>query len=364
MRNLLITLGQNSSAILIYGSKAVCGYKESQLSHIPEDSAFPRLAIMKCLDNNCEKLDNIYISYWNDNFDIFNPGNTAVDKHYDRKFLKMLCTIYNCNIKYLSEELTHHDAHAYSALNYFENSDIKESLNSDFYVLVSDVYGNKEETISLYKLNNGKLTVIDKIYGYFSSLGLMLKNAMSFCSLDENKDDLKPEADDRNIFIDYKNLISDALSEMQIKRLTEYSNSFIDAYIKRFMNDGREDGYTTYINVSKIYAVKNWWRNEFTRMLTTFGYLEINKDNILKVKSIVSFFAQNIIEKVIGYFLDKHNIKKIIISGDVFNNSKLIDYILYTLNIDVFVPLFLDDEGAAMGIQRFYNGSFNLNKLI
>lgn len=121
-RNLLVTLGHNSSAILVEDNKVICGYEEERLSKVKSDSAFPRLAIMECLNYKyCDKLDIVYISYWNDSFDIFNDGDKTVDKHYDRKFLNTLCKHYGCTIKYLSPSFTHHDAHAYAALNFFEN---------------------------------------------------------------------------------------------------------------------------------------------------------------------------------------------------------------------------------------------------
>ena len=78
---------------------------------------------MECLNNKkvfVDKLDYIYISYWNDSFDIFEDAS-YVDKHIDKKFLSTLCKHYGCKIKYLSEDFTHHDAHAYAALNFFEN---------------------------------------------------------------------------------------------------------------------------------------------------------------------------------------------------------------------------------------------------
>jgi len=98
-KNLLLTLGHNSSAILVDGDNVVCGYEEERLSKVKSDSGFPRLAIMKCLEENfCKELDTIYISYWNDDFTIFDEKSTVADKHYDRKFLKTLCKQYGAKI--------------------------------------------------------------------------------------------------------------------------------------------------------------------------------------------------------------------------------------------------------------------------
>jgi len=120
-KNLLLTFGHNSSAILVEDDKIICGYEEERLSKVKSDSAFPRLAIMQCLNYKyCDKLDKIYISYWNDDFGIFD-GRALSDKHVDKKFLDTLCKHYNAEIVYLTDGFTHHDAHAYGALNFFEN---------------------------------------------------------------------------------------------------------------------------------------------------------------------------------------------------------------------------------------------------
>lgn len=153
-----MTLGHNSSAILIDNGKIVCGYEEERLSKVKSDSAFPRLAIMKCLeDKYVPSLDKIYISYWNDSFDIFKDGDATVDKHYDRKFLQTLCKHYGCTIQYLSKDLTHHDAHAYAALNFFENHATEDEKAQDFHVIVSDGFGNQEEVTTVYHREGSQL---------------------------------------------------------------------------------------------------------------------------------------------------------------------------------------------------------------
>ena len=260
-KNLLLTLGHNSSAVLVDGDKVVCGYEEERLSKVKSDSGFPRLAIMKCLEDNfCDSLDKVYISYWNDDFTIFDPDSTVVDKHIDKKFLSTLCKQYGAKVQYLSENFTHHDAHAYAALNFFENHATDEEKALDFHIIVSDGFGNREEVTTVYHREaDGSLKQVEKVSDYFSSVGLMYQYATSFCGMKENEDEYK--------FLGYESHIDEVLAEDQIASLYSYADAFLKSYLNSVAFRKGDKNDNGYINVSKLKAVKEFWANEFTRML-------------------------------------------------------------------------------------------------
>lgn len=359
-KNLLLTLGHNSSAILVEDDKIICGYEEERLSKVKSDSAFPKLAIMECLNRHyCDKLDKIYISYWNDSFDIFNADDKTddktVDKHYDRKFLSTLCKHYGCTIQYLSEDFTHHDAHAYAALNFFENHATDAEKNEDFHVIVSDGFGNQEEVTTVYKRIGDKLVQADKVWDYFSSVGLMYQYATDYCQMKMNEDEYK--------FLGYESHIKEVLDDAAIRRLYDYSAKFITAYVQKVISQPKGDAFDSYINVSKLNAVKEWWKNEFDRFLSVMNFKKEQHD-IEQVRCVIAAFIQNNIEQFIGYFLQKHNVKNVILSGGIFYNVKLNNFIMNHIPGKICVYPLCGDIGCALGMYRRYYGTFEFKSLL
>ena len=355
-KNLLLTLGHNSSAVLVDGDKVVCGYEEERLSKVKSDSGFPRLAIMRCLEDNfCDSLDKVYISYWNDDFTIFDQDSTVVDKHIDKKFLSTLCKQYGAKVQYLSENFTHHDAHAYAALNFFENHATDEEKSLDFHIIVSDGFGNREEVTTVYHREaDGSLKQVEKVSDYFSSVGLMYQYATSFCGMKENEDEYK--------FLGYESHIDEVLTEDQIASLYAYADSFLKSYLNAVAFRKGDKNDNGYINVSKLKAVKEFWANEFTRMLNhVVGGVP---EDDWKKRCVVAAFIQNIIEKFIGSYIDKHHIKNVILSGGIFYNVKLNNYVMNHIPGKICVYPLCGDQGCGFGLYRFYHGTFSFKTLL
>ena len=65
MRDLLITLGHNSSAVVAEGSKLIAGFETERLTHVKSDSAFPT-AVISRLNNEHGILvfDKIFVGHW------------------------------------------------------------------------------------------------------------------------------------------------------------------------------------------------------------------------------------------------------------------------------------------------------------
>jgi carbamoyltransferase len=216
--SLLLTLGHNSSACLVKNGELFCGYEEERLTKKKSDSSFPKKAIVKCLKNTVD-LDEILISWWNDNFSILDMNFTS--KHFDRKAIFELKAKYNCEVKYLSKELTHHDAHAYSVLAFFEN---ESDFNVDGqHIIVCDGFGNKREVLSVYKVEKKKPVLLNKVVGYKKSLGLMYQYATSYCGMKMNQDEYK--------FLGYESKILDVCDKFVIKQLDETAKKTVKALI-------------------------------------------------------------------------------------------------------------------------------------
>jgi predicted NodU family carbamoyl transferase len=358
-KNLLLTLGHNSSAVLMDDDKVVCGYENERLSKVKSDSAFPSLAIMECLNNKkvfVDKLDYIYISYWNDAFDIFEDAS-YVDKHIDKKFLSTLCKHYGCKIKYLSEDFTHHDAHAYAALNFFENHATEDEKKQDFHIIVSDGFGNKEETTTVYHVENGELKKIDKRRDYFTSVGLMYQYATSFCGMKENEDEYK--------FLGYESHIKEVLTENQIISLYDYADKFVETFYNatKSITLNYIDSKTKYINVEKLGNVKKYWFDEFDKLLRHIGFEKINC-NISHLRTCIGAFIQRVIEQFIGKVIEEHKISNVILSGGIFYNVKLNNFIMNIIPGKICVYPVCGDQGVAFGLYRKYFGPFEFKTLL
>lgn len=358
-KNLLLTLGHNSSAVLMDDDKVVCGYENERLSKVKSDSAFPSLAIMECLNNKkvfVDKLDYIYISYWNDSFDIFEDAS-YVDKHIDKKFLNTLCKHYGCKIKYLSENFTHHDAHAYAALNFFENHATENEKKHDFHIIVSDGFGNKEETTTVYHVENGELKKIDKRRDYFTSVGLMYQYATSFCGMKENEDEYK--------FLGYESHIKEVLTESQIISLYYYADKFVETFYNatKSITLNYIDSKTKYINVEKLCNVKKYWFDEFDKLLRHIGF-EKTDCNISDLRTCIGAFIQRVIEQFVGNIIEEHNISNVILSGGIFYNVKLNNFIMNIIPGKICVYPVCGDQGVAFGLYRKYFGSFEFKTLL
>jgi predicted NodU family carbamoyl transferase len=358
-KNLLLTLGHNSSAVLMDDDKVVCGYENERLSKVKSDSAFPSLAIMECLNNKkvfVDKLDYIYISYWNDAFDIFEDAS-YVDKHIDKKFLSTLCKHYGCKIKYLSEDFTHHDAHAYAALNFFENHATEDEKKQDFHIIVSDGFGNKEETTTVYHVENGELKQIDKRRDYFTSVGLMYQYATSFCGMKENEDEYK--------FLGYESHIKEVLTENQIVSLYDYADKFVETFYNstKSITLNYIDSKTKYINVEKLCNVKKYWFDEFDKLLRHIGF-EKTDCNISHLRTCIGAFIQRVIEQFVGKIIEEYNISNVILSGGIFYNVKLNNFIMNIIPGKICVYPVCGDQGVAFGLYRKYFGPFEFKTLL
>ena len=159
MKSLLLTLGHNSSAIFVPENGGTpIGYEEERLSGIKSDSQFPTDAIHEIARNvgiKNMKGCKIFISHWFDFID-----NVMPNKYITQTDLDNLKEISE-DITFVSPEFTHHDAHAYSGLAFFNyhfnkrNTDPKSFVaqkmdnNSKVNIIVADGFGNDGEDLEM-----------------------------------------------------------------------------------------------------------------------------------------------------------------------------------------------------------------------
>lgn len=315
-KHLVLTLGHNSSAAVVDDEtgKILIGYEEERLTRIKSDSAFPHMAIDKCLDHTGEDYKNIYISHW------FEDLLLTENKWCDAVWLSE--AQYKHDIISMDPDMTHHDAHAWSAVA-FKEEHRKDQL--DYDVIVCDGFGNNKEVISHYYYIDGEIILKERISGYENSLGLLYQYATSFCGMKENQDEYK--------FLGYKAQIE------FIKYDKTKINRLIDLWV---------DG----IETSDLYnfnTLKECKREVFYAFFhNCMEHLE--EQHYPHAKRIfMGYIVQSIVERYLTRFIAKREIKNVILAGGVFYNVKLNNKIMKQVKNICVMPL-AGDSGAGFGV--------------
>ena len=351
---LLLTLGHNSSAIYINNYGEVIGYEEERLTGIKADSQFPNNAIGEIIKNvglKNIKGCSVYISHW------FDFNGTIPNKYITQTDLDNLHQISN-NILYVNENFTHHDAHAYSGLAFFNYHMFKQNKkledNKNVYILVADGFGNNGEVLSVYKINNyenDNPLLIHRVYGYKNSIGLMYQYATSYVGMKENQDEYK--------FLGYESHIDEYLDNNQINQLNIFINELTEKLYNNFNSCTNKDNYKItkdVINFESLKETKEYWNEIFNtaykQIWTNWGYDKkySQEENEFIQRCIVAYYLQQTVEKFFGKVIDKFKIQNIIVVGGSFYNVKLNNYIFeHTNGVFCAMPL-AGDQGAAIGL--------------
>lgn len=307
--DLLLTLGHNSSAIAICDGKIVYGYEEERFSKIKSDSAFPIMAI-NAIGASME-YDKIYVSHW----EPFGNLKNMKKKHWDPDLLPK-----HNQIVTLNKDFTHHDAHAYSA-RAFVGAEIPRA-----HTIVADGFGNFGEVLSIY---DEDLNVIQRVFGYNKSLGLMYQYAIAYLGMKMNEDEYK--------LLGYESHIKDAKAlELQFlidKITSEFIKGFNDVEL---MKDDDPLFKTTALLDTQLY-----WEE----MLEPCGKDRVN----------VAFVVQSVLEKVLAFIVRKYHMHDVILAGGCFLNVKANNSILNITHGRVSVMPLSGDQGAALGLYKKFN---------
>lgn len=356
---LLITLGHNSSAILVKNGKVIVGYEEERLNRIKASSVFPIKSIEKCLSfsvpNKNEK-NKIYVSHWFDDFNFQENNHEKIHlKYWNKDFIEYLKKEYNFEVVSLSKEFTHHDAHAYAVKGFYE---YHKGPKEDALIMVADGFGNQQEVLSLYKMgyNKGKskIKLIHRAYGYEYSLGLFYQYSTSFCGMKENQDEYK--------FLGYESHIHEVINEKNYIKLQEFAKKLSKELIY-----GLENSTTTlntndkeYINLDKLEKVKKKYWGILQNVIDNIDFNnDIEKFNL---RVIVGNFIQTTLELVTTYFSNKYSTKNLLVNGGIFYNVKLNNRLEQINNVFCVCPL-AGDQGAAIGLYVKNNIKFNFSNL-
>jgi carbamoyltransferase len=358
---LMLTLGHNSSAVYFDGKKAV-GYEEERLNRIKSSSAYPRLAIEEIEKNiKIEPGSHVFVSHWFDRLDFDKSSN----KYFDKQHFDALVAKYSLQKVVLSEDFTHHDAHAWSAVSFLRNKWQEKhtalvSPGDKFHVIAADGYGTFQEVFSVYEFDANdpasRLKLIERFHGYKYSLGLMYQYATSYCGMKENQDEYK--------FLGYETHVTSLLSQDSIKLLqalalqksTQMFESMATSPDCRTTDWRDPKGL---VNLGDLTETKKYWTDHFDEVLSAVAPGVSGRN----LRIIVGHYIQELIEGVVSRMIERHSAKHLALAGGIFYNVKLNNRALHeATGLFSVVPL-AGDQGCGIGMYEAYVGGFEWGDL-
>ena len=328
MLSLALTLGHNSSAVLIKNGEVVIGYEQERLSGIKSDSSFPKLAIAEIGKyHDLTGVYQVYVSHWA----TFGNIDEMSEKHWDRRELEKICP----NAKVLSHitGFSHHDAHAEAARVFAEIPYEWE--------IVADGFGNYNETLSIYQ--NGKLA--HRCFGFEKSIGLYYQYATAYLGLKMNQDEYK--------LLGFEADILNVLDNPEIGKIQEYAEKQAKKFSKKILNPQLVAKYDLVAGLSALPIYRLKVENDLKRLIPQTLKVKNSRFNDYEHKVIVAFFVQSVVEMTLEYITNYFGMDEVLLSGGVFMNVKVNNSIAKRMDCICVYPI-CGDQGAGLGVYQYY----------
>lgn len=320
MKNLLLTLGHNSSAILIEDGKIQWGFETERMSYKKSDSEFPVLV----MDHMNVKPDMAYITHWAPNGMLSSMSN----KHYKPAMLD------GVKIVTLSPDMSHHDTHYHAALAYAG----PKFPTHKAIALVIDGFGTLGEHLSVYDLTTNKL--IARYHGYHTSLGLWYQYATAFLGMKMHEDEYK--------LLGYEVHTTWADREVLQPKIDEH----VRVWMQELHTSIYGSKYDPMYDISALANVRDHIFNELTE-IAQFMHLQDLKT--VQNRAIIAYYVQAVLEGVVMQIIKQFNPNHVLCSGGVFYNVKLNKKILDFVSGQLCVYPLAGDQGNAIGLYAAHN---------
>lgn len=320
MKSMIITLGHNSSAILVEDGKILFGIEEERLSGIKSDSMFPIRSI--------EKLRSLYpipenspicVSHWF--LDGQLPGK---NKYWDPDYLRD--KFPRTEILGLDKrDFTHHDAHRLSA-EVFAGPEFPK----DHHTFVVDGFGTEGECYSVY---HGPI-LVHRFHGYDASIGLFYQYATAFCDMKMHQHEYKMLA--------YEVQIHTVIGQQARER--------IDELVDRYSEDWYHVMSRKESSLTDLVKTQSKVGEDLQRLIGKI-------DDVYKRRIVASYATQRHTENVIRNLFNQFQPENLLVVGGVFFNVK-INSMLADLTPGKFCVMPLaGDQGAGLGVyeRNFHN---------
>lgn len=331
MKSLLLTLGHNSSAILIKDGKVVWGYETERLSGHKSDSLFPQIVLDA---KNAHKPDIVYATHWA-------PSGLLKDmshKHWKPEALE------NVPIRSLTFDRTHHDTHIAAAAAY---AGYEFTTRQNVYGLVIDGFGTLGEHFSIYKFEHGVPILHKRVHGYETSLGLWYQYATAFMGMKMHEDE-------------YKLLGYEVHCPLDIaQRVEQFADRRADQWVFDMDKSIYGSKFDPIYNLDALAAIKEKHYKHLTEVCNRF---DIKDPSSAEGRAILARYVQRVLETVVIAMVDLHcgrdGPHHLLCSGGCFLNVKLNKELLDLAIGQVCVYPLAGDQGNAIGLYYMDNPQF------
>lgn len=327
MYNLVLTLGHNSSAIIVDDDGSiVVGYENERLSLIKSDSQFPKSAISECLKYvPASDVHNIFVSHWA----TFGEVDEMSQKHWDRHWLEAQFPSANI-FSHIPEKFSHHDAH-FLAAKVFAEQPFK-------WCIVCDGFGNFNEVLSIYY--DDKL--VHRCFGFDKSLGLLYQYTTAYLGLKMNQDEYK--------LLGYESKIFDYVDKDTATKILDLSQKLAGKYFRRIIKSQLEPKYDLVAGIEALPSIRENINNVLDTFLKAFGK---HNASIEEKRVLIAFYIQETIQVIMTNIIVYFGINEAILTGGVFMNVKLNSKVREYLKRICIYPI-CGDQGTGLGVYHFY----------
>lgn len=328
MKNLLLTLGHNSSAIMIEGGVVKWGCETERVSGKKSDSLFPNVVLSHYMAQ--EKPDAIYVTHWAPDLLL-----QTLEPKYWWPYAAVGIPVITHTV-----DSTHHDSHIHAAMCYAGPAFLKRPK---LYGLVIDGFGSMGEHLSVYKFEDGRPKLVKRIRGYSTSLGLFYQYATAFMGLKMHEDEYK--------LLGYEAHVPWHMCDTIVNRASEHAEALLD----RMQESVYGTAYDPMFDVKALGNVKNFVFSHLTQICGQFG---LQNSHDFYSRSVLAFYVQSVLEQVVLGILKEYEPQNMLLSGGVFYNVKLNRKIMRAIEGQTCVYPLAGDQGNAIGLYYEHNPQF------
>lgn len=334
MFSLAISLGHNSSAVLIEDGRVVGGYEEERFSGVKADSRFPECSILELRSRfNLPKDTDCYVGHWF--IDAQLPGP---NKYWNPELLRELFP--DGSIDSLSADFTHHDSHLESAMVF-----AGPGFADRYHAVVADGFGSFGECISIYEVHRGAYRLLHRVFGFEKSLGMLYQYTTAFMGMRMHNHEYKMLA--------YEVHATEILAPWELERLKGLAHDTATDYIRKTRNLALTNEFDP---VTKIEALPNVQHNINQLLSDVLKKMEMMDEPEYEKRVVISYFVQSVVQAVMTSYVGLYNPTNLLVVGGLFYNVKL-NHILANQVKGKFCAMPLaGDQGAALGVYQAYKG--------
>ena len=332
--DLAISLGHNSSAVLIKDGEILAGYEEERFTGLKADSVFPIQAISELNRRfGLPKDTNAFVSHW-----FINAQLPTSNKYWRPEVLRDLFP--NGQVDSLSADFTHHDAHLESAMVF-----AGDDFSGHYHAIVADGFGNYGECVSIYEVAGKSYRLLHRVFGFEKSMGMLYQYATAFMGMKMHNHEYKMLA--------YEVHIGTVLEPWEIDILKELAWDQAQKYLKIMNNFSLTNQFDPVTDLSALPNVQDQINTMLSAVLEKMVLTDANEYD---KRVVISWFVQHVVEAVILTMARMHNPTNLLVVGGLFYNVKLNHLIAQEIRGKLCAMPLAGDQGAALGVYNAYKG--------